>query len=360
MIDYTGIRCPVCQKEFVPEDDVVVCPECGSPHHRACYRETGHCIHQEKHGSGYAWKAPAPNPGAAGGRERAGDDPREKMCPVCRHMNRKNALFCERCGQPFVTPGAQHNPYQNGNPYQGGAPYQGGPGPGAPGGMPFPGPMGMGGMPFMYDPMGGVSPTDAIDDVPAGDIAKLVQTNTQYYLPVFTKIKRGGSSRFNFCAFLFSGGWLLYRKQYKLGILIGGLIALMYLATFCINEWYTYPLMEQMIQQSGITLNTLFMTPEQMNAIANQMAGLSGGELLLFFLPTLLGIARFVIMILCGIKGNRWYLAHCVSKVKAIKADTTEGASYGERLKNEGGCNVPLGLCLIVCYMIASYLPLFL
>ena len=34
MIDYTGIPCPVCHKEFTPEDDIVVCPECGAPYHR--------------------------------------------------------------------------------------------------------------------------------------------------------------------------------------------------------------------------------------------------------------------------------------------------------------------------------------
>ena len=32
-----------------------VCPECGTPHHRACYRELGHCAHQALHGDGYAF-----------------------------------------------------------------------------------------------------------------------------------------------------------------------------------------------------------------------------------------------------------------------------------------------------------------
>ena len=31
---YTGIPCAACGKKFTAEDDVVVCPECGTPHHR--------------------------------------------------------------------------------------------------------------------------------------------------------------------------------------------------------------------------------------------------------------------------------------------------------------------------------------
>ncbi|MEE0240886.1 MAG: RING finger protein, partial [Ruminococcus sp.] len=44
MADYTGQSCFVCQKPFEPEDDVVVCPECGTPYHRACWQHYGHCI----------------------------------------------------------------------------------------------------------------------------------------------------------------------------------------------------------------------------------------------------------------------------------------------------------------------------
>ena len=37
---YTGIPCAACGKKFTAEDDVVVCPECGTPYHRACYRSS--------------------------------------------------------------------------------------------------------------------------------------------------------------------------------------------------------------------------------------------------------------------------------------------------------------------------------
>ena len=52
---YENNSCPVCGKQFQPGDDIVTCPECGTPHHRACYRELGHCAHQALHGNGYAF-----------------------------------------------------------------------------------------------------------------------------------------------------------------------------------------------------------------------------------------------------------------------------------------------------------------
>ena len=36
MIDYTGLECPICGEKFTAQDDIVVCPECGAPHHRDC------------------------------------------------------------------------------------------------------------------------------------------------------------------------------------------------------------------------------------------------------------------------------------------------------------------------------------
>ena len=56
MSNYTGYHCPVCGKAFVQGDDVVVCPDCGAPHHRECYRRLGHCALEDKHASGAQWQ----------------------------------------------------------------------------------------------------------------------------------------------------------------------------------------------------------------------------------------------------------------------------------------------------------------
>ena len=48
---YTNYKCPVCNNQFTEDDDVVVCPECGTPHHRECYIQNGNCANADKHGS---------------------------------------------------------------------------------------------------------------------------------------------------------------------------------------------------------------------------------------------------------------------------------------------------------------------
>lgn len=58
MNDLTGIQCPVCKEKFTETDDIVFCPDCGTPHHRACWEKVGHCIHAEKHSTGYEWQMP--------------------------------------------------------------------------------------------------------------------------------------------------------------------------------------------------------------------------------------------------------------------------------------------------------------
>ena len=42
-MNYKGVSCPVCGQEFKEGDDIVVCPECGAPHHRSCYKQLGNC-----------------------------------------------------------------------------------------------------------------------------------------------------------------------------------------------------------------------------------------------------------------------------------------------------------------------------
>ncbi len=48
---YTNYKCPVCNNQFTEDDDVVVCPECGTPHHRECYIQNGKCANADKHGT---------------------------------------------------------------------------------------------------------------------------------------------------------------------------------------------------------------------------------------------------------------------------------------------------------------------
>ena len=87
MINFIDCTCDVCGEKFTKESDVVVCPECGTPHHRHCYKELDHCVNEEKHSEGFEWKNP--------NQEIIANTNR---CPRCQAANPKDAVFCENCG----------------------------------------------------------------------------------------------------------------------------------------------------------------------------------------------------------------------------------------------------------------------
>ena len=94
MNDYVGCVCSVCNKPFAAGDDIVVCPECGTPYHRACYQAAGGCVHEAQHAEGYAWQpqqhaqqagGPQGQPAARVPRLRRAKPPRGAVLRKLRH-----------------------------------------------------------------------------------------------------------------------------------------------------------------------------------------------------------------------------------------------------------------------------------
>ena len=340
MIDYTGIPCPVCHKEFTSDDDIVVCPECGAPYHRECYQSVGHCIYTDKHGTDEAWKPPQKQqeePHTENGESSQEDNHRIKPCPRCGAQNYKDALFCDKCGFPLSADEAR----------PGGFPF---PGAGAPGQPP------MGGMPFVaFDPLGGVNPTEDFDGVPASDVAKLVGPSTPYYLPVFDRIKKTNKGKFSFSAFLFSGGWMLYRKQYKYGILVCLLMVACIIANLAAQVFVWWP----MIESLNLTDSQIY-SMEYIPLLIQEVSSKDFGAQLLFYIPLIADLIRWALHFIVGFQGNRFYYRHCVDTVKKINGSAASEEARVQKLQSDGGVNVPLAICLLVGYMIVSYLPYFL
>ena len=73
MADYKGNTCPVCKQKFKEADDIVVCPDCGTPYHRECWKKVGVCVHQADHAAGFEW---TPD-------NVISDRPDDIVCPNC-------------------------------------------------------------------------------------------------------------------------------------------------------------------------------------------------------------------------------------------------------------------------------------
>lgn len=200
MADYTGCKCPVCQQPFSDGDDVVVCPECGAPYHRACYQKNAGCLFADRHAPGFEWK---PAPGEMPNRETASASQDEIACPACGAMNPAGGLFCESCGAPLRAGGPRYAP-GSGPAASGPASY----GPAA-------GPQGYSYTDAQQAAPGMLHPDEDLGGVKARDWAAFLGPNAGYYLMNFKRMDVTGQKlAISFSAFFFGPFYFFYRKMW--------------------------------------------------------------------------------------------------------------------------------------------------
>lgn len=218
MARYTGNHCPVCEQAFTDDDDIVVCPDCGTPYHRTCWQKVGVCMHQSEHAAGFEWK-PEVGPEAEAAAHAA-------ICPNCGTHNEPGSAHCSHCGVPLPAPGQA--PEESGpiyarrpgagstaaDPGTASGPRMEAYGPGADGGI------------YRRE----VGPEDAIDGVKAKHWAIFLGRSPMYYLMQFFRMSETNHRiTFSFSAFLFGPAYLLYRKMWKEGIAVAILSLVLYL-----------------------------------------------------------------------------------------------------------------------------------
>lgn len=345
-MEFTNYKCPVCDKQFKSDDDVVVCPECGTPHHRECYDNHGHCFYDEKHSEGFTFEAFAKESKA----ENESGDGETVICPNCKEENPKATFYCNKCGFPLSEQDRNENTQntsqqQNQQPMGNGMP---------PFGVPFganPQQMNM-----AFDPMAGFKSDEPIaENVTAGEMSKFVGKSTQYFLRIFGNIKKFNKSRFNFAGFIFSGAYFLYRKMIPLGILFSFLIIGVTVGQTLIQLNPSY----QEIYLQFMDLQSTMQNTSSFGNLSNMFSGFSTQEILFLYSPALLNIFRGIIMIVCGLVANRSYYKHCTAKINALKK-TEENVNINESLEKKGGVNFPLAICVAIAYVAITYIPLFL
>lgn len=335
-MNYTGIECPVCGKPFTDQDeDIVVCPECGAPHHRECYTAHGKCGCAEQHGTDQAWDKRQ--------KQQQQETPK-KACPFCHEENDENAVFCVHCGRPMSQP----TPPPYGPFGAAGRPPYGVP-PQPPGGF------AAAGNPF--DPMGGVAPTDDLGGATAEQVSKVVRMNTRYYLPVFSRIQNFNKCRFNFMAFIFGASWLFYRKQYQTGIIIGAITLALRVASIVLNSVFTVPMLHNIYADMGVSVSTI-VSNNLMNQVVDAIRMLPAGQMFLFFSPLVCYALIFAVNIFVGVKANRWYKTHCVRVAADIKQNNPTIVQTEEAYQKRGGVNMVFAVAMLAIYMLIGYIPM--
>ena len=305
MFYYDDLNCPVCGKRFSADDDIVVCPKCGLPHHRECWARVGHCFEAKKHDTAEQWTREKAVTSAESVSQTETDHTtaHTQVCSRCGMCNPEYAEFCNRCGQSLKTrdwhsaesqqpipPVREFSPYSQGQP--------------------------------------AYSSAEMIGDYTAQELAAFVGKNAAYYIIRFRNIVRGGSGGWNWPAFLLGPFWLFYRKQYGLGFMyfiVHMLSNIAFAVAYAPVQW-----------------------AETEAAAAAAEAALMESPL---FIPVALLSFVFLIMkVLLGIKGNDFYLRFCEKKI-ALAKEQTPDLSPAE-LSSIGG--VAVGVAVLF-YVLSSF-----
>lgn len=195
MSDYIGKKCLICGEAFKAGDDIVVCPECGTPYHRSCYQKEGKCINTVLHNNNQSW-----NEAQQKASEEENGSADTIKCSVCGEENSSQSLFCNKCGSPL----SNSKETDNSNPQ------------GQFGQVP----------PFISQMMESTdqkkfTPESDIDGIKLKEYGTYVGANPFYYMTHFIRFgKFNRKVSINLSAFLFPELYFLYRKMYFVGILV--------------------------------------------------------------------------------------------------------------------------------------------
>lgn len=301
MADYKGNTCPVCHNLFAEGDDIVVCPDCGTPYHRACWQKVGVCVHQAEHASGFEWrpdKAPASD---------------EPVCPNCGTHNPPGARFCNHCGVPLPDPEAAsaQEPEEPTPVYaRSNAPGSNAPGEGFAAGI------------YRKE----LGPDDPIEGIKARDWATFVGNSSLYYLMQFFRMEETRHKVSVCFSALFLGPiYFFYRKMWKEGVIFTLLTAVLALPTV-------------------IYLLALSQSP--------LVSGLPGGNWL-YILLNVCAVLDWVQMILRCLFAVYWYKKDSAQKIRAIYDQVPDGPAREDALALSGGTSVAGVVVYLAVYLAA-------
>ncbi len=93
------IRCGACNEPVKESDDIVYCPDCGTPMHRQCWDKYKKCPNEDKHGTGFEWNAPSDKKE----EPQKSDGCNGFICDACGEELKGSdfIVVCPECGTPI-------------------------------------------------------------------------------------------------------------------------------------------------------------------------------------------------------------------------------------------------------------------
>lgn len=170
--------CPVCEETFKESDEIVVCPECGTPHHRNCYKSLGECKNASLHNEGFSFKSVEPE--------------QEKIDILIDDEIKNTKDIVNVVNVEFNGDESKNNENLRSTIEE------------------------------LFKNINGKSTDQVlINNTPSSYYEAAIGKNQNYYMPRFL-IMEGTQKKHlvNICAFVFPFAWAIYRKMYKLALLV--------------------------------------------------------------------------------------------------------------------------------------------
>lgn len=306
-MSFRGIQCPVCHHTFEDGDDVVVCPECGTPHHRDCWNASGHCANAEKHGTPFEFphaEEPEKEPPKEPSRPSFGAYRRPIRCPDCGAENEPMSDRCSVCGARL------RRSTDNARPYD-------------------------------FDPRklntDIVPPNVMVDGIPAEESAAFIGPNCTRYVFNFMQMERNDAKiGWNWCAALFGPLWCFYRKLYKVG--------LVYILLSLLVSIITLPSGYGAFMTDLIRNTAQFSDPSTLYEYIMENAPVTSAwqDILSF-------VFRTGSMLVLGFFGDTFYKRKTKASILACRRKATNMPDYISLLHQKGGVSL---LMLILCLIL--------
>lgn len=281
---YENQLCTVCGKKFTDDDTIVVCPKCGTPHHRECYDKLGHCVNQDKHNEGYIWK-----PSESTEKEVKKEAKKEVNNETQKTEQGLKSVPIDGKGQikfPAGMPQEQQDDLLKMAGYR------------------------------------KIEPTEKIGEVEVREYGEYIDKNVHKYIPKFYRMQKTGSKlSWNWAAFLFPIPWLFYRKMAKIGILVAliiGIIPVVFASDFSNYKDDVFNVYREAILQDESPESVTEKIPNPPTAY-RVYSNLS-----------------FVSHIFFGLFANYLYMKKCNKDINEIRRTKKDDTVYFESLKKKG------------------------
>ena len=307
MPKYYGCPCEGCGKPLTLQDDIVVCPDCGAPYHRVCYKKLGQCIHRPAHAAGYEWKFPY-------------EESQLRTCPSCGERTLRDEETCRCCGS-VLPPEGQEPPSSRGSgeeTFDYSQMYR---------------QFGTSADPekeFFEDAFGKEAKMDGID---RQDWLDYIGPAAPAYLAAYSRMQLQKSKvSMSFSALLFGPFYFFYRKAWKPAF--GFLAAELLLAA---------PTFIEMLQPSG-------------SALAPAM---SASALTVF--ARVCSVLSFVLMLVRGMYGKWLYRKSAADHIRRIQSEFPDAQQRQAVLRAQGGVSFgAVFLCVLLLSVCGSAFTLLL